>query len=75
MRFRDWDKSAAPVSTTNSPIEVIECPFCQSRNITTTGDAKSSSTYWRCQACKEIWNPARQRQAPRYRSWQEPHRR
>jgi transposase-like protein len=72
MRFRDWEKRAAPGSTPNN---VIECPFCQSRNISTTGETTSSSTYWRCHACGEIWNPTRQTQPARYRGWQEPHSR
>lgn len=47
----------------------VTCPFCQSRKITTTAKRVTASTYWRCQACGQIWNvarlqPARQPSAP-----------
>lgn len=69
MRFHDWEKSAAPGSTATTPTAVIECPFCRSHNIATTGDTASSSSYWRCHGCGEIWNPVRQTQPRRYRNW------
>jgi hypothetical protein len=37
--------------------------------VTTTGNAGLSSTYWRCEACGEIWNPKRQASPPRQRRW------
>lgn len=75
MRFHDWDKSAAPSSAATTPAAIVECPFCQSRNIAATGDTGSSSTYWRCHGCGEIWNPTRPAQPSRHRSWQQPYRR
>jgi ribosomal protein L37AE/L43A len=36
-----------------------QCPFCRSPHVHTTGKVVSHSTYWRCSACGEIWNPAR----------------
>jgi len=35
------------------------CPFCQSRAVGTLAKVITSETYWRCQACGEVWNPAR----------------
>jgi hypothetical protein len=35
------------------------CPFCQSRAVGTLAKVITPSTYFRCQACGEIWNPAR----------------
>lgn len=35
------------------------CPFCHSRDVTTTSKEVNDSTYWRCTACGQIWNAAR----------------
>jgi ribosomal protein L37AE/L43A len=35
------------------------CPFCQSKAVGTLAKVITASTYWRCQACGEMWNPAR----------------
>jgi hypothetical protein len=35
------------------------CPFCRSLNPRTTSKTVDESTYWRCIACGEIWNPGR----------------
>jgi transposase-like protein len=35
------------------------CPFCQSPSITTASDKVDSSSYWRCQACGQVWNAER----------------
>jgi transposase-like protein len=69
MRFRAWERPAA--SSAAEPVlpDVTQCPFCESRRVTTTGDAASASTYWRCHACGEIWNPKRQVAPPRHRGW------
>jgi len=70
MRFRDWDTSAAAQGITQTvPTVVTQCPFCQSQRVTTTGNAGLSSTYWRCEACGEIWNPTRQASGSRQRRW------
>ena len=58
MRFDrsgHWmDRSAEPVTTRPDA-----CPFCQSKAVGTLAKVITPSTYWRCQACGEIWNPAR----------------
>lgn len=38
---------------------VTHCPFCASERVATTGKAVTVSSYWRCEACGEIWNPGR----------------
>ena len=35
------------------------CPFCRSLDFKTTNKIVDESTYWRCLACGEIWNPRR----------------
>jgi transposase-like protein len=45
----DQEPSASPIA----------CPFCQSSNITTASDKVDSSSYWRCQACGQVWNAGR----------------
>jgi len=66
MRFRDWERPADPGTATVAP---ARCPFCESTRIQTTGDAGSNATYWRCDACGEIWNPMRQARPIRHRGW------
>jgi transposase-like protein len=38
---------------------VTNCPFCRSSQVTSSGKAASTATYWRCTDCGEVWNPAR----------------
>ena len=40
-------------------VAITTCPFCASSRVTTTNKTLTASTYWRCQACGEIWNPRR----------------
>jgi hypothetical protein len=69
MSSRFWDRPADPSPAESAPASVTACPFCSSTRVTTTEKAVSSSTYWRCEACGEIWNPARQASVPRRRAW------
>jgi transcription elongation factor Elf1 len=46
---------------------VTACPFCQSERVSTTSKTLTSSTYWRCHSCGEIWNPGRAAAAPPFR--------
>jgi transposase-like protein len=41
------------------------CPFCQSSKVTTPSDKVDSSTYWRCEACGQMWNVGRLRPSSR----------
>lgn len=38
---------------------ITDCPFCRSTTITTTSKTVTQTTYWRCLACGEVWNPSR----------------
>jgi len=42
------------------------CPFCRSPKVTTPSQKADSSTYWRCEACGQMWNVARLRASSRY---------
>jgi transposase-like protein len=48
---------------------VTACPFCRSTNVTTASKALTESTYWRCTACGEIWNPSRAHARRSANSW------
>jgi transposase-like protein len=69
MAYMPFDKSPESVTTTSDPSAVIatSCPFCRSSQVTTTSKTVSSSTYWRCQTCGEIWNPSREAAVPTFR--------
>jgi ribosomal protein L37AE/L43A len=43
---------------------VTACPFCASDRVSTTSKTLTPSTYWRCDACGDIWNPGRAAAAP-----------
>jgi ribosomal protein L37AE/L43A len=34
------------------------CPFCHSKAVGTLAKEITTATYWRCQACGEVWNVA-----------------
>ena len=54
VRFTSATDQSQPVNA------VPDCPFCRSPRVTTTSKTISDETYWRCLACGDIWNPARQ---------------
>ena len=73
MSFDRWhhgtERSAVPEAVAERP---AACPFCQSRAVGTLAKVITPSTYFRCQACGEIWNPARldtARHGHQRRSW------
>lgn len=37
------------------------CPGCRSRSITTTARKPDENSYWRCDACGEVWNAGRRK--------------
>lgn len=51
--------AAAPVGALPSA-----CPACQSSSIASAAKRPDATTYWRCEACGEVWNVGR-RQAER----------
>lgn len=50
------------------------CPFCGSSHIVTVADVKGTAKmkdadrYWRCETCREMWNPGRLKPHGRPRS-------
>lgn len=57
-----FDSSRAAGPRADQPESVhrpLFCPFCQSKSVGTHAKEITISTYWRCQACGEIWNPMR----------------
>ncbi len=45
------------------------CPFCHTGPVTTTSKQQNEATYWRCQACGQIWNPGRMAAMEKQRRW------
>jgi len=41
------------------------CPFCGSAKISVPRTKVDASTYWRCEACGQMWNVSRQKVAAR----------
>ena len=39
-----------------SLVTPASCPFCRSPKVMTTSGKVDVSTYWRCEACGEMWN-------------------
>jgi transposase-like protein len=36
------------------------CPFCRSKTVVSTGGKSiTASSYWRCEACGQVWHPDR----------------
>jgi hypothetical protein len=48
------------------PQPPAKCPECESPRVTTTSKSITASTYWRCEACGEIWNVSRRQPTYRY---------
>jgi transposase-like protein len=39
------------------------CPFCQSSKVSVPTEKVDANTYWRCDACGQMWNVGRLRPA------------
>jgi hypothetical protein len=39
------------------------CPFCRATTIRSPGEKADAGSYWRCEACGEMWNLARNQSA------------
>lgn len=64
----DLVKSTAP----DPDPQPTACPFCRSVKISIPNEKVSASTYWRCDACGQMWNVNRHTasQRPSYdRRW------
>jgi transposase-like protein len=57
--FIEYPRARATVTTVPST-----CPACNSPAISTTAKRPDANSYWRCDACGEVWN-ARRRQEMR----------
>ena len=53
-----FDRFADAPGAARSPLPTA-CPSCQSPAIATTAKTPDANSYWRCAACGEIWNNAR----------------
>jgi transposase-like protein len=40
-----------------------QCPACKSTEVKTTSKVANTESYWRCEACGEVWNVERLRAA------------
>ena len=63
MRYRD---ARATTDVTEPVAAPAHCPSCRSRDVTTTSKAITAASYWRCEACGQVWNVGRLREASRY---------
>ena len=45
-----------PVTNSEPGERPDACPFCRSTNIVTVEKTITTTTYWRCEACGDIWN-------------------
>ena len=64
-KMNHWKKAPDPVVV--PPPAPTSCPYCRSPRIVTTGEKVDASSYWRCQACGEMWNLGRSQAQHRYR--------
>lgn len=62
MSYRDAHVTKEP----ESEPPPTTCPFCRSPKIGTASERVDASTYWRCEACGDMWNIARLRHSSRY---------
>ncbi len=47
----------------DKPLVPAACPVCRSTDLKTTSKTVDEATYWRCNACGEVWNAGRRRDA------------
>jgi transposase-like protein len=48
---------------TDAPAVPSTCPVCRSDSISTTAKTPDANSYWRCEACGEVWNAGRRTEA------------
>jgi len=55
------------MSHAGEPVVTVptRCPFCQSTAVTAAGQKNTASIYWRCEDCRQLWNPGRLLSVPR----------
>ncbi len=71
MNAFDFRGNQPTHSTSPAPPEdrPVSCPTCHSSAIVTKAKHPDSSSYWRCEACGEMWNVARSQVARRSGTW------
>jgi ribosomal protein L37AE/L43A len=59
--IRNVNRSRPADDVDKTPVPPAACPFCQSPNVKTKTAAGKvdPDSYWRCEACGEMWNAAR----------------
>jgi len=57
--YRDRAPLERPAEREEPSFKPESCPSCGSRAVGTLAKVITADTYWRCQGCGEIWNPAR----------------
>jgi len=70
MRYRDKPATNETEKATITPPS--HCPTCRSRNISTVSKVVTAASYWRCEACGDVWNVGRRNEGDRYSDWRSP---
>ena len=65
--YRSFDRNT---DNENDPGRTIApptaCPACRSSRLSTTSKVVTAYSYWRCDACGEVWNAGRLATGRRY---------
>ena len=56
--MKPFERLAGTAAGAQSPLPTT-CPSCKSSSIATAAKTPDANSYWRCDACGEIWNNAR----------------
>ena len=66
-------KDFAVRTASNVPTNVPSvCPACRSSSVSTTSKSPDAESYWRCEACGEVWNVSRRRTMTGANGWRSP---
>ena len=63
MRHREYPESTEAAAPVAAP---TQCPECRSPDVKTTSKMVTANSYWRCEACGEVWNVERLKAGSRY---------
>ena len=63
---KDFAVRSASNAATNVP---SVCPACRSSSVSTTSKSPDAESYWRCEACGEVWNVSRRRTVTGANGW------
>lgn len=62
MRYQDKIDAGEATDVARAP---SHCPACRSPEVKTASKVVTAASYWRCEACGEVWNVARLNAATR----------